>query len=66
MITPHIVTGDELITGDERDFGYSPPGKDYKDYSNFTKESDLKMPVALPEDKIKPYKEYSNFEKDEK
>ncbi|MBN1405844.1 MAG: hypothetical protein JW946_04925 [Candidatus Omnitrophica bacterium] len=59
MITPHIVSGDILTTGDERDFRYLP-GKDYKDYKDFTQETDLKHPDAALEEKIKPYKEYSN------
>ncbi len=31
LITPHIVSGDELTTGDKRDFGQIQ-GKEYKDY----------------------------------
>lgn len=31
MITPHIISGNELTTGNERGFG-DKPGKDYRDY----------------------------------
>lgn len=58
MMTPHIVTGDRLTTGDERDFG-DKPGKEYKDYSPFADETDFEMPTETPEEKIKPYRKYS-------
>ena len=37
MVTPHIIKGDELTTGYERDFGYKLDKED-KQYPNFTKE----------------------------
>lgn len=33
MLTPHIITGDELTTGDPRGFG-TQPGKDYRAYQS--------------------------------
>lgn len=59
MITPHIVSGDILTTGDERDLGLDIV-KDYKDYGPFSEEKELTTPG--PEeptgDRIKPYREY--------
>jgi type II secretory pathway component GspD/PulD (secretin) len=60
MLTPHIVTGDTLFTGDEREIE-NQPGKDYVDYSGFTSDTDLK-PLNTPlESNIKPYKDYSDI-----
>jgi len=69
MLTPHIVTGDTLITGDEREFG-TKPGKDYKEYPPFTEKPDFKAPKKIPEkiiearpaeseDAIKAYRDYT-------
>ncbi len=57
MITPHIVSGDALITGDEHDpaFG-SQSGKEYKEYSSFVEKADPK-----PAEEVKPYREYSTL-----
>ncbi|MFH1782903.1 MAG: secretin N-terminal domain-containing protein [Candidatus Omnitrophota bacterium] len=60
MITPTIVEGDKLTTGDERAFG-TAPGKEYENYDSFTKESDYPDIKERPEEKIKAYKEYTNF-----
>jgi hypothetical protein len=38
MITPHIINGNELTTGNERGFG-EKPGKDYRDYRGIGMES---------------------------
>ncbi len=57
MITPHIVTGDVLSTGDERDVE-SHVFKDYRDYTSFTEETDTITPDEPLEEKIKPYREY--------
>ncbi|MBU1912321.1 MAG: hypothetical protein KKB22_02145 [Candidatus Omnitrophica bacterium] len=60
MLTPHIVTGDMLFTGDEREIEHQP-GKDYVDYSGFTSDTDLK-PLDTPvEANIKPYRDYSDI-----
>ena len=75
MLTPHIVSGDTLTTGDEREFGTNP-GKDYKEYPSFTEKPDFKAPKkvpektvrvkpAEPEEGIKAYREYAAI-KDEK
>lgn len=62
MLTPHIVEGDTLTTGDERDFGYKQ-GKDDEGYSAFVSEPDIALPQEAPEEKIKSYREYTSFEK---
>ena len=59
MITPHIVSGDMLTTGDELDFKYKP-AREYKDYKAFTEEADLTPSGKPPKEDIKPYREYSN------
>ena len=63
MITPHIISGDTLIAGDERAFG-TKPGKEYKDYTYFTNQTDYQPPVDLPEEKIKSYNEYKDIKKE--
>ncbi|MFH1189761.1 MAG: secretin N-terminal domain-containing protein [Candidatus Omnitrophota bacterium] len=63
MITPTIIEGDTLTTGDERDFKYLP-GKGYKKYGKFTDEPDVAPPSRPPEDRIKPYKEYSEHKQE--
>jgi general secretion pathway protein D len=65
MITPHIVEGDSLVTGEEDRIDKELAGKNYIDYSKFTDETDLKVPKGAPEKLIKPYKAYIN-EKDKK
>lgn len=57
LLTPHIVSGDMLTTGDERDFRYKP-ARGYEDYEDFSEDRDLIAPIEKPEEKIKPYKEY--------
>ncbi|MDD5477089.1 MAG: secretin N-terminal domain-containing protein [Candidatus Omnitrophica bacterium] len=68
MLTPHIVSGDTLTTGDEREFEIKP-GKDYKEYPAFTEKPDFKPPEKIPEkiinpkpaepeEEIKAYREY--------
>lgn len=65
MLTPHIVSGDVLIMGDERDFGYMP-GKDYKDYHSLSEDTDFLTidPTAPAEERVKPYKEYLSLKKE--
>ena len=60
MLTPHIVTGDTLFTGDEREIE-NQPGKDYVDYSGFTSDTDLKPRDTPVEANIKPYRDYSDI-----
>lgn len=74
MLTPYIVSGDALVTGDERDFG-TKPGKEYKEYPAFTEQADFKPakeapveeiePKEAPEQEIKPYREYPSFKEEE-
>jgi type II secretory pathway component GspD/PulD (secretin) len=75
MLTPHIVSGDALDTGDERDFGTSP-GKEYKKYPSFIEQPEFKAPQEVkekeirpgeaPEQEIKPYREYISLKEEEK
>lgn len=69
MLTPHIVSGETLTTGDEREFG-TKPGKEYKEYPAFTEKPDFKPPKKIPEkiinpkpaepeEEIKAYREYT-------
>ncbi|MFH1593291.1 MAG: secretin N-terminal domain-containing protein [Candidatus Omnitrophota bacterium] len=57
LITPHVVEGDRLISGDKGDFGYKSV-KEYKEYTPFTAETGLEPPVEAPEDRIKLYQDY--------
>jgi type II secretory pathway component GspD/PulD (secretin) len=75
MITPHIVAGDTLVTGDEHEpaFG-NKPSKEYKEYPSLAEKvtfsppkQDLEKkiePKALPEEEIKPYQEYPRFKEE--
>jgi type IV pilus secretin PilQ/predicted competence protein len=62
MLTPRIVSGDMLTTGDERDFRHKP-ARGYEEYSDFTEEEDAIEPQEKPEDRIKPYIPYDKEEK---
>lgn len=64
MLTPHIVGGDILTTGDEREFG-AKQGKEYQDYSSFTSQTDFKEPREAPEEKIRPYRAYTSLSEEE-
>ena len=75
MLTPHIVGGDSLTTGDERDFG-TKPGKEYKQYPPLIEQPEFKppqeapeaevLPRQAPEEEIKPYREYISFKEEDK
>jgi len=58
LLTPHIITGATLTTGDERDIQYKP-GKEYDKYDKFTQGSDFKPRDQGPGEIMKPYAEYS-------
>ncbi|MFC1807796.1 secretin N-terminal domain-containing protein [Candidatus Omnitrophota bacterium] len=62
LLTPHIVEGDKLTTGDEGAFQYKPP-KDYGEYQPITEDADMIRPKKRPEDRIKSFKQYGSFEK---
>ena len=66
LITPHIVEGDSLVTGEDERSLKQLAGKEYKDYPEFTKEAGFDVPKAVPEKMIKPYSEYSTSVKDKK
>jgi len=64
LLTPHIITGDKVISGKEGFFGSDEP-KDYRDYKDFEgrrllqKEGDgnARQPAAGEEPRIKPLRE---------
>ncbi|MDD5466032.1 MAG: secretin N-terminal domain-containing protein [Candidatus Omnitrophica bacterium] len=58
MLTPHIVSGETLSTGDERVFG-TKPGKEYKEYFPLTETAELNLSKEALEEEIKPYREYA-------
>ncbi|MFH0918295.1 MAG: secretin N-terminal domain-containing protein, partial [Candidatus Omnitrophota bacterium] len=68
MITPHIITGDVLATGDRREPRFlDAPNKEYDRYAPFTEKPDFKDqetpeekigPKGAPEEEIKSYREY--------
>lgn len=41
LLTPRIITGDELTTGFDKDLGYEKANKDYQSYKPITEGSDL-------------------------
>jgi type IV pilus assembly protein PilQ len=58
MITPHIITGEELDIGDERAFG-DKPGKEYQDYAPIVPDKEmLPHKDIAPKIDIKPYRDY--------
>lgn len=75
MITPHIIDGDVLVTGDEheRAFG-NKPGKEYTAYTPLLEKADFSPakqaseekiePKASPEEEIKPYHKYPSFKEE--
>jgi len=77
LMTPHIVTGDTLVTGNEHEpeFG-NEPGKQYKDYSPFVEKPEFKSPKEVSENKLEPkgapeketkaYREYSSLKEEKK
>ena len=54
MLTPHIISGMELDTGNEREFGHKP-GKAYRDYQSIG--DDYRKNLSLPEEERPPSKE---------
>jgi type II secretory pathway component GspD/PulD (secretin) len=63
MITPYIVDGTKLVTGDEDRQYAGRSGKEYHDYDGFNKETDFKRPKSPPEQIIKRYRPYDSKEK---
>ncbi len=59
LLTPHILSGDELTTGYERDFG-AEMDKTYTPYTPITSESDLNPADIFP----KQYREYPSMLKE--
>lgn len=75
MITPHIITGEVLTTGDKREPRYmDEPNKEYGTYAPFTEKPDFKdqepaenkiEPKGAPEEEVKPGYGYPSFKKEE-
>ncbi|MBI5149351.1 MAG: type II secretion system protein GspD [Candidatus Omnitrophica bacterium] len=62
LMTPHVVSGDSLTTGDDREFGGAPgPAQEYHEYKPLNEETDIAPGHVAPEDKIKPYRDYLGF-----
>ncbi len=57
MLTPHIITGDELVTGNKRAFVQSP-GQDYRDYQSVVPGKDLPSAELPAEVRPKAYRDY--------
>jgi len=57
VITPHIILGDELESGDDREFEMNA-GKEYREYPSFTDESDYERITEEPSNKVRAYSEY--------
>ncbi len=63
MITAHIISGEELTTGRERDFGYTTGKEEYRKYDVITTESDLtdyKNKNVIIEKTYQDYPEYED------
>ena len=54
LLTPHIITGDTLVTGNERKFGTNP-SKEYQPYKPFIADTDLKPDQNVIGQKMKSY-----------
>jgi len=59
IMTPYIISGDKLVTGDDR-FVERAPGKKYENYQSITEETGLKSLEGPPEERVKSYREYSD------
>jgi hypothetical protein len=55
LLTPHIISGDELNTGNSREFK-SNPDKEYQRYSDFTE--------AAEKREYKSYNQYPSMKRD--
>jgi type II secretory pathway component GspD/PulD (secretin) len=68
MLTPHIISGESLTTGDEREFSREP-GKEYRDYQGILPKeqpSPYKEPTIEEPREIKPYQDYGGYDGEEK
>lgn len=60
LLTPHIITGRKLTTGDERVFGHIP-GKGYRDYESLSSERELYLKEVPPQLKPKGYRNIKGY-----
>jgi len=65
MLTPHIISGNELVTGDERAFG-DKPGKEYREHEPLNPEKSLVPGGAPAEIQFKSYKDYLSLKEKDK
>ncbi|MFH1752960.1 MAG: secretin N-terminal domain-containing protein [Candidatus Omnitrophota bacterium] len=63
MITPTIVEGDSLVTGEDDRKKKHESGKDYREYPGFTEDAGFDMPKSEPEKMMKPYRAYDADDK---
>lgn len=65
LMTPHIISGMELITGEEKGFG-EKPGKDYQEYPKLAPKEEL-IPKEIPaEISPKPARNYLSLKDSDK
>ncbi|MBI4845190.1 MAG: hypothetical protein HY810_01730 [Candidatus Omnitrophica bacterium] len=64
MLTPHIIEGDELTTGDIREFG-GKPDEEFQEYKPITYESDLAEHESRIKTFEKSYQEYPEVKAEE-
>ncbi|MFH0739048.1 MAG: secretin N-terminal domain-containing protein, partial [Candidatus Omnitrophota bacterium] len=57
MLTPHIITGNELTTGDDRQFTQES-GKQYRDYQGLVPGKEITAKDLPPDAKPKAYRDY--------
>jgi type II secretory pathway component GspD/PulD (secretin) len=60
LLTPHIVTGDNLVAGIERELG-TKPSKEYKQYKSFLTGTDLNPNPYVIDQKMRLYQEYGDI-----
>ena len=65
LLTPHIISGNELATGDERDFG-DKPGKEYREHEPLIPDKSLAPGGAPAEIQFKSYKDYLSLKEKDK
>jgi len=62
LITPHIISGDTLSTGDEKDFGVLE-GKEYQGYPAITPQKEI-LPGQAPQIQPMPYRDYLSLKQE--
>jgi type II secretory pathway component GspD/PulD (secretin) len=60
LMTPHIISGDQLNVGDERAFG-DKSGKEYREHEPLVPDRTVLPGGTPPQIQFKPYKDYLSF-----